>query len=204
MMNESARGPDESEVETWVAAALAGDAEAVTRLYRAHVKALYNFVYWRLERRVGETEEIVQETFLDAFRSLDRLQDRSAFHPWICGIARRKSAKARRRRRPPEEDLAAWDGSVEAPPGESLETGEVREAVSEALASLSPRQQHLLREAYVEDRPAAELAAADGTTAVAIHSALQRARAAFVQAVRATFRERGFPLPEPRRTRERP
>jgi DNA-directed RNA polymerase specialized sigma24 family protein len=44
-------------------AAQAGDKEAITRFYDAHVDGLYTFIYYRVGRDTALAEDVVQETF---------------------------------------------------------------------------------------------------------------------------------------------
>ena len=44
-------------------------------------------------------EDVAQDTFLAAWRQLDRVRDAMRIGPWLCGIARNLGRKARRRMR---------------------------------------------------------------------------------------------------------
>ena len=45
------------------------------------------------------SEDVAQETFIAAWRQLDRLRDRSVLRSWLCGMARNIARKARKRLR---------------------------------------------------------------------------------------------------------
>jgi RNA polymerase sigma-70 factor (ECF subfamily) len=59
---------------------------------------LYRFSFW-LARDPSVAEDVVQETLLRAWRSLDALTDDSAARPWLLTIARREHARLHERKR---------------------------------------------------------------------------------------------------------
>lgn len=59
---------------------------------------LVRFVYWLCSDRML-AEDVVQETLLRAWRSLDSLRDESAARPWLLTIARRELARVFERKR---------------------------------------------------------------------------------------------------------
>ncbi|GAB4325199.1 MAG: RNA polymerase sigma factor [Bacteroidales bacterium] len=64
----------------------AGNTEAFRRLVDRYSGMLYTLVYRILQNR-EETEEVVQDSFLKAYRNLDRFEFRSGFATWIHRIA---------------------------------------------------------------------------------------------------------------------
>jgi RNA polymerase sigma-70 factor (ECF subfamily) len=65
---------------------------------------LYRFAFW-LGRDPDLAEDVVQETLLRAFRSLDKLEDESAIKPWLLTIARREHARMYERKRLETRDI---------------------------------------------------------------------------------------------------
>ena len=61
-------------------------------LVRAYHKELYKFAYW-LSGDPTIAEDLVQETFLRAWRALDSLQEKDAAKPWLLTILRRENAR---------------------------------------------------------------------------------------------------------------
>jgi RNA polymerase sigma-70 factor (ECF subfamily) len=59
---------------------------------------LYRFSFW-LARDPSVAEDVVQETLLRAWRSLDALTEDSAARPWLLTIARREHARLHERKR---------------------------------------------------------------------------------------------------------
>lgn len=61
-------------------------------LVRAYSQDLYRYGYW-LCKDANVVEDIVQETFLRAWRSLDSLKDQGAAKSWLITILRRENAR---------------------------------------------------------------------------------------------------------------
>ncbi|HEY8559821.1 MAG TPA: sigma-70 family RNA polymerase sigma factor [Pyrinomonadaceae bacterium] len=79
----------------------AGDAEAFGELYRMFAPMVHGIILARVRR--DETDDIVQEVFLSAYKNLHGLRDRSAVGAWLAMIARNRAAEFYRSARPTEE-----------------------------------------------------------------------------------------------------
>lgn len=91
---------------------------------------LYRFAFW-LARDPGVAEDVVQETLLRAWRSLDSLADDGAARPWLLTIARREHARLHERKRLETVDvdvLAAVEDPALAGRDEH-EAGDIRDAI---------------------------------------------------------------------------
>lgn len=69
---------------------------------------LYRYAYW-LSNNQQQAEDVVQETFLRVWRSLDKLRDVSAVKPWLFTIVRNENARLYRRYRPPLDNIEDYD-----------------------------------------------------------------------------------------------
>ena len=67
---------------------------------------VFRFVYWLCRDRTL-AEDVVQETLIRAWRSLDSLGDEKAARPWLLTIARRELARVFERKRLPTVDIDA-------------------------------------------------------------------------------------------------
>ena len=187
-----------------LAAALAGDqAEfgALTELYR---RELLTHCY-RMLGSLAEAEDLVQETFLRAWRRLGTYEGRASFRAWLYKIATNACLDAldRRPKRSlphlsyPAADLQAqmqppmmepiwlepFPDDLLAPDDLNPEARyEAREGITlaflVALHELPPRQRAVLILRDVLDWPASEVAALLETSVSAVNSLLHRARAA--------------------------
>jgi len=63
-----------------------GDAAAAGRLYDRHSSGVHGLVY-RLLGREGELDDIVQEVFIYALHSIEKLREPAALKGWLFGIA---------------------------------------------------------------------------------------------------------------------
>ncbi|MBN1610577.1 MAG: RNA polymerase sigma factor [Polyangiaceae bacterium] len=83
-----------------VTRACAGDERAFSALYRRHVRYVAGVLY-RLLRRDAELDDVLQQTFADAYVGVRSLRDRTDFRAWVARIAVRRASDclASRRRR---------------------------------------------------------------------------------------------------------
>jgi RNA polymerase sigma-70 factor, ECF subfamily len=158
---------------------------------------------YRMLGSAEEAEDLVQETYLRAWRSFDAFEGRSSMRTWLYRIATNACLTAieRRGRRPlpsglgsPGEDPAAplvaaaevpWlqplpDALLAAehddPAAVAVTRAGIRLALVAALQYLSARQRAVLILRDVLEWPAAQVADLLGTTATAVNSMLRRAR----------------------------
>jgi RNA polymerase sigma-70 factor (ECF subfamily) len=148
---------------------------------------------------VDDAEDLVQETYLRAWRAYDRFEGRSSLRTWLYRIATNRclTALEGRDRRPlpsglggPADDPGAPPVHPEQPVGwvqpfpdpAVVVAGResVRLALVVALQHLSARQRAVLILREVLGWTAAEVAEVLGMTSTAVHSALQHARARLV------------------------
>ncbi|WP_200304292.1 RNA polymerase sigma factor [Streptomyces adelaidensis] len=74
----------------------AGDREAFAEVYDAYARAVYNHAY-RLTGDWSTAEEVMADTFLDAWRTRAQLEsDGGTLKPWLLGIATNKARNANR------------------------------------------------------------------------------------------------------------
>jgi RNA polymerase sigma-70 factor (ECF subfamily) len=128
-----------------VALARDGHEDAFRLLVERHSRSVYRLAY-RMTGRPEDAEDVVQETFIRAFRQLDRFEARSNFSTWLYRIGF-NCAIDYLRGRPKRESLAdsAVLGAMSAPePGPSPHdlayAGEITERVQQALGELSEKE----------------------------------------------------------------
>ena len=180
-----------------LAAARAGDAAAFDALAERYRRQLRVHCY-RLLGSADEAEDLVQETYLRAWRSFGGFEGRASARTWLYRIATNAclTALERRARRPlpaglgaPDEDpavplvagpevpwLQPFPGGPSDPANAVVAREGIRLAFVAALQYLSARQRAVLIMRDVLDWPAAEAADLLGMTTTAVNSALRRAR----------------------------
>ena len=82
----------------WVVLAQGGDRAAQETLFRRHLARTRQRVL-RLLGPDAEVDDVVQESFIEAFEGLRKLQDPRAFASWILTIAVHRVSRRLRRRR---------------------------------------------------------------------------------------------------------
>ncbi|MCC2615160.1 sigma-70 family RNA polymerase sigma factor [Aestuariibacter halophilus] len=107
------------------------------RRYEALVKALhgdlFRYAYWLVKDR-AVAEDIVQETFLRAWKSLDSLKDEKAAKSWLITILRRENARRFERK---QFDLVDMDDVALSDSGPSNETELEHRELRRLMADLS-------------------------------------------------------------------
>ena len=78
-----------------------GDSDAFGEMYRLFAPLIHGVVLARVPR--AEAQDIVQEVFLAAYKSLHTLRDKNAVGPWLVRIARNLTVEYYRRAKPAEE-----------------------------------------------------------------------------------------------------
>jgi RNA polymerase sigma factor (sigma-70 family) len=124
----------------------------------------------------GLSEDVAQETFIAAWRQLDRLRDAVRLGPWLCGIARNLGRKAHKRRRREEPVDADEHVATGGSPFDATARGELDQVVRDALARVPAAYREVLVLYYREDQSIREVAATLGTSEAAATQRLSRGR----------------------------
>jgi RNA polymerase sigma-70 factor (ECF subfamily) len=124
-----------------VARARLGDADAFRALVERHSRPLFRLAF-RMTGNQQDAEDVVQESFLRAWRQLGRFDERASFGTWLYRIATNCSLDLMRgrKRRPAvsdEEDPVLALPSGDPTPERVAMSGQVRERVAEAMDELS-------------------------------------------------------------------
>jgi RNA polymerase sigma-70 factor (ECF subfamily) len=155
--------PDVPEAERELMARVGrGDPDAFEALYERFSGPVMAFVHGLCQDR-ALSEDLVQETFLRAWRAAPRWRPRARLSTWLFQIAKRLAFQRlrRRRRRPAVEARAAGrrpaarDGDGASP----METEEEVDRLAAALLTLGPRLRPVFVLVRLLDRPYAETAA---------------------------------------------
>jgi RNA polymerase sigma factor (sigma-70 family) len=132
----------------------------------------------RLAPDPGEVDDIMQESFLQAFIGLDRLRDPDRFAAWLAGIVRNICRGLRRRA--PVTLLGDWpeplhpSSSLGLPSAEDLDRAD---ALRAAVTGLPAGQRRAVTLHYYADVPAGQVAEAPGAARASLHKARLRLRA---------------------------
>ena len=153
-----------------------------TELYRAHLRDVYSYAYYRIGNH-HDAEDITEQTFLQAYRHFERAQREShgrPLRPWLIRIAHNLAANYYRdRSRKPQTNLE--DAGVLATLHDTESLVEGREEVQQVLAGVAKlpedrRDALIMRFALDMDNReiARALGRTDGATKVLIHRAIKQ------------------------------
>jgi RNA polymerase sigma-70 factor, ECF subfamily len=170
-----------------ISAILAGDSQVFHQLIRPHERTVYMMALAILHNE-ADAEDVAQESFLKAFRSLKSFRGDAKFSTWLISIALNEARSRLRRNNAITmeslDELPDGEGHVvpallrdwKEIPSESLERQEVRSMLQEAIIGLPLiyREVFLLR-AY-EEFSVAEAAQSLGITIASVKVRLHRAR----------------------------
>jgi len=131
-----------------VALAREGDSDAFRGLVERHSRAVYRLAH-RMTGNPQDAEDVVQETFLKAYRQLGRFESRANFGTWLHRIAVNCSIDLIRSRKHQETghdaaDLDTLDASddqrVDPSPERLMLSTEVQQRVTHAMEGLTPME----------------------------------------------------------------
>jgi RNA polymerase sigma-70 factor (ECF subfamily) len=134
---------DNNESE-WLVRAIEGDDQAFTRVIEIYQKPVYNLCY-RMLGNAGDAEDAAQETFLRAYKSLDRYDAKRSFATWLLSIASHYCIDQLRKRRftsfSMDDEDHAWLEPPDPGPNPEVSVGiiEKQEQVQKMLESLGPK-----------------------------------------------------------------
>lgn len=167
---------DDAECEI-VARIADGERQALDTLYQRYAQPLFGYLLTLTADR-GLAEEILQDTFVAAWRAAARFEGRSSVKTWLFGIARRQAHNSLRRR-----NLALTDDTtLEQAPSDEPEPEQAalrnadRQALSEAIMRLRPVHREVLLLAFVHELSYAEMANLLDVPLGTIRSRLSNAR----------------------------
>jgi RNA polymerase sigma-70 factor (ECF subfamily) len=141
-----------------------GDDRAATELVERHAQALARFAVSSGER--NEVDELVQDTFVRAFNSLDGFRGDSSFRTWLFTIQRRLLVDRRRaeRRRRDRDEVKEGDAATEYDALDTVVADETQRRLQNAVGRLSPMQKEVFGLRVSEGLSYKEIAEAVGTT----------------------------------------
>ncbi len=162
---------------------------AFDRLYRDHVDRMYRFAQ-RLCGSPEDAKDLVQETFLSAYRNLKSFRGESSVSTWLYTIAAHACQRMRRKRKgEPDYKLSldalipTSDGDIpmqvpggDLSPEERLQFKELRRSLHSAVHKLPKKYRMVLVLRDMEGLSAKEVGAVMGLTERAVKSRLHRAR----------------------------
>src|SRR5256714_6580833 len=149
-----------------IVAARRDEPGAFDALVRRHQGPLFNFCL-RMLGQPDDAADVAQETFVQLFSHLGRLDEQEPLAPWLFRVARNRCIDVIRRRRTvplelPDEsgegNLALEPADEEPLPDEMAERADLQRLLSAAIAELPPAYAEVVALRYAGDRSFAEIA----------------------------------------------
>ena len=164
-----------------------GDPVAYTRLYNQHSKEVYNTIL-RLVDHTAEAEDILQESFVAAFKQIDRLHNTGGFRAWVKRIAINKSIDQLRKRKIRFVALETECIFKEDEKVNEIAFEFTLEAVTAAIEALTEGARTIFNLFVIENIPHAEIAEMLGMEHAAVRTQYHRAKHKILN----TLNEGGF------------
>ena len=168
-----------------VRGALAGSEWAFREIVHRYQAPVYRLMV-RMMRDPSRAEELAQDTFVKAFRSLHTYDEQRKFHAWLLAIARNVAIDELRRGRLqtlpleapgadglPVRELLEADGPT---PALVVERIELAKALESAIACLRPEYREVVTLRHEQELDYSEIAEITGQPVGTIKSSLHRAR----------------------------
>ena len=161
--------------------ALAGDPDAFGELVSRYHRAVFSIAY-RMSGSRTEAEDLCQDVFLRAYRSLARFDPSLPFGPWLRRIASNAALNHLRHRGVTRGAVTEADGAEQdvpdraAGPEQRASSAETADRLGRALATLPVNQRLAFTLKYVEDLTAEEIAEAMDAPRNTVKTWLLRAR----------------------------
>jgi RNA polymerase sigma factor (sigma-70 family) len=114
--------PDEA--DDLIVRARSGDDDAFASIFRLHSRFVYKFIYAMLIDK-SSAEELTQETFFAAYKSIGGLRGDASLKTWLCAIAKNVVYKSFRARRKEGTDCGEPVESLTAAADEKNQTNEI-------------------------------------------------------------------------------
>ena len=171
-----------------------GDSDAFRQLVERHSQPVFRVAY-RMTGNQHDADDVVQETFLRAYRTLDRFEERANFSTWLHRIAINCSLDLLRARGRHDKqyggDVEVLDPSSDAPePDRIALSAELQQHVAAAMKRLSDNERTAFVLRHFEGMPVEEIGKTLGiqvnATKHTIFRAVRKLRDALEPFVRST------------------
>jgi RNA polymerase sigma-70 factor (ECF subfamily) len=150
-----------------------GSRAAFEELVCRYSPRLFHFLRPRISTN-QDIEDLIQETFLKAFRNIDRFDPEYKFSTWLYTVAIRLAISHYRANKP--KDLSSIPNHVSADPEEIVTRKDQSQKMWAIAKSLHNKQYEALWLRYIEDMAVKEIASAMNKTQVQVRVLLHRAR----------------------------
>ena len=171
------------EDDTLIFRAQSGDERAFVDLMRAYHAFVYAIVIGTVDNS-HDTEDIVQEVFINTYRRLSQLKDTTKFKSWLAEVARNCARNWQRTQRMDTvsiNDVSEGTLQTADSPEKQLIRDEELEMIRRAMNTLSQKDRDIARSYYLDGASYDELIRTHGLSYKAISFRLSRAKRTLVK-----------------------
>ena len=161
-----------------------GNREAYQEIVKEYQKKLFSYVY-RLTGSREETEDIVQNVFVKAYRGIKSFDNKKRFSPWIYRIAHNEAVNYLKKRN--KKKFVSWEDIVsskdklemqseERSPLDDWLRKESKRTVEQALEQLPKKYQEVLTMRYFAEKSYEEIGEVIGKSVNTVGTLISRAK----------------------------
>ncbi len=177
--------PAADRLDQLVRQAKEGNAEAFQELYRVYGKKILNYVY-RMTGSRDEAEDLMQDTFVLAYRKLKSLKENTRFQSWLFRIAQNNIYQRYRNRSPETEsveseetrEFADREGSTEPlrTPEQAFLSQELEQIIQAAIDDLPDKYRQVFVLSAIHKLSYREISEVMSRSLASVKSDIHRAR----------------------------
>ena len=172
--------------QTLVLRSQIGDDAAFAELMRIYSPRIRVYVEKMLQRQPEMTDDILQDVWVSAFRSLGKLQDIAAFQAWVYRIARDRVFREFRRR---HIEWSLLDESIDAiSAAEDVTESLDIETIRQHLEKISAQHREVLVLRFLEELSYEEIAHVTGNSVGTVRSRIHYGK----RALRRAFEDKTY------------
>lgn len=172
-----------------------GDADALEIFYNTYFDKLYRYIFFRVGQDHQLTEDIVQDTFIEAVEKIKNFDvTRGNLEAWLIITSKNRITSRRNAVERTREHELSWDptdkslemifaGADEKTPASILERKELSNLIGATMGALPTDYSAVLEMKYLSNLPVREIARITARTEKSVESQLVRARSAFREAL---------------------
>ncbi|HEX8921564.1 MAG TPA: sigma-70 family RNA polymerase sigma factor [Pyrinomonadaceae bacterium] len=175
--------------EDLIARVRSGDDRAFQLIFERYSRPIISFIYDLTNER-ELSEELMQETFVRAYRNLATLRGEAKLSTWLFGIAKNVARESFRARQRNARKVEIDDQSVRElhdaglPPDDSLINKELNGVIQNALAQLDEDKRLVFSLKIFQQQSYEEISAITGFSIAKLKTDLHRARAEMRRLIR--------------------
>lgn len=161
---------------------LDGEWKNFAILVEKYQSKVYSYVYYLMNNR-EDAEEVVQDTFVKAYRSLHQFRGEASFSTWLIRIAHHNCLTRFRKKIPENVSLDELDHVCDkrSDPSDNLDLGDRKRILEFALKGLKPEERSVITLFYYNELSVQEITKVTDLSVSNIKVMLHRSRGKLLQ-----------------------